>query len=121
MNVKSNNDLLLELIPVFQKIYDTAKSAKNDTFVKNVILQLQKYPNLIEPLNKRIKEILADGIKEDTPRYIRFILNEDVLEYEPKEEKKKKAAPPKTEKKEIETKDPMEEILKLSKTLSNDK
>jgi hypothetical protein len=32
-------------------------------------MQLQKHPNLIEPLNKRIKEILAEGMKGDTPRY----------------------------------------------------
>jgi hypothetical protein len=30
---------------------------------KEVIIQLQKHPNLIEPLNKRIKEILAEGMK----------------------------------------------------------
>lgn len=120
MNVKTTNDLLLELIPLFQSIYETTSKPKNDAFVKDVILQLQKYPNLIEPLNKRIKEILSEGMKNDTPRYIRFILNEDVIAYNPKADKtKKSAAKPKEEKE--ETPDPMEEILKLSKTLGSDK
>ena len=120
MNVKTTTDLLLELIPVFQTIYETSTKPKNDAFVKNVILQLQKFPNLIEPLNKRIKEILAEGMKSDTARYIRFILNEDVVGYNPKSDKAKKtAAKPKEEKEEAP--DPMEEILKLSKTLTNDK
>ena len=117
MNVKTTTDLLLELIPVFQTIYETSTKPKNDAFVKNVILQLQKFPNLIEPLNKRIKEVLAEGMKNDTARYIRFILNEDVVGYNPKSDKTKKAAAKPKE----EAPDPMEEILKLSKTLTNDK
>lgn len=120
MNVKTTTDLLLELIPLFQSLFETTTKPKNDAFVKDVILQLQKYPNLIEPLNKRIKEILAEGIKNDTSRYIRFILNEDVIAYNPKTDKTQKAtAKPKEEK--PEAPDPMEEILKLSKTLSNEK
>jgi hypothetical protein len=59
---------------------------------KDVILKLQKNPNLIEPLNKRIKEILAEGMKNDT-RYIRFILNEDVIAYNPKTDKKNHKRP----------------------------
>jgi plasmid replication initiation protein len=114
MNVKTTNDLLLELIPVFQTIYETNTKPKNDSFVKDVILQLQKHPNLIEPLNKRIKEVLAEGMKNDTPRYLRFILNEDVIAYNPKVEKKA-AAKPKPGSTEEERPDPMEEILKLSK------
>ena len=114
MNVKTTNDLLLELIPVFQTIYETSTKPKNDSFVKEVILQLQKHPNLIEPLNKRIKEVLAEGMKNDTPRYIRYILNEDVIAYNPKGDKKA-AAKPKAEPTEEERPDPMEEILKLSK------
>jgi hypothetical protein len=114
MNIKTTNDLLLELIPVFQTIYETSTKPKNDSFVKDVILQLQKYPNLIDPLNKRIKEILAEGMKNDTARYIRFILNEDVIAYNPKGDKKA-AAKPKTEPTEEERPDPMVEILKLSK------
>jgi hypothetical protein len=120
MNVKTTNDLLLELIPLFQSIYETTSKPKNDAFIKEVIMQLQKYPNLIEPLNKRIKEILAEGMKGDTPRYIRFILNEDVIAYHPKTGKTKKATAKPQEEKE-EAPDPMEEILKLSKTLSTDK
>lgn len=120
MNVKTTNDLLLELIPLFQSLFETSSKPKNDSFVKEVLLQLQKYPNLIEPLNKRIKEILAEGMKSDTPRYIRFILNEDVMGYNPKKDKTQKAAAkPKEEK--PEAPDPMEEILKLSKVLSNEK
>jgi plasmid replication initiation protein len=114
MNVKTTNDLLLELIPVFQTIYETSTKPKNDSFVKEVILQLQKHPNLIDPLNKRIKEVLAEGMKNDTARYIRFILNEDVIGYNPKGDKKA-AAKPKAEPTEEERPDPMEEILKLSK------
>lgn len=91
MNFKTTSDLLLELIPLFQTIYETSAKPKNDAFIKDVILQLQKYPNLIEPLNKRIKEILAEGMKNDTPRYIRFILNEDVIAYNPKADKTKKS------------------------------
>lgn len=120
MNVKTTNDLLLELIPVFQSLYETNSKPKNDTFVKNVIMQLQKHPNLIEPLNKRIKEILAEGMKNDTPKYIRYILNEDVIAYNPKADKTKKTAA-KPAKEKTEEPDPMEEILKLSKTLSNEK
>lgn len=41
--------------------------------LKNVILQVQKHSNLIEPLNKRIKEIMAKKIKSDTAKYVRFI------------------------------------------------
>jgi hypothetical protein len=59
-------------------------------------------------------------MKKDTPRYIRFILNEDVIGYNPKTDKSKKAAAKPKEKK-PEAPDPMEEILKLSKTLSNEK
>lgn len=110
MNIKTTQDLLLELIPLFQSMYETNTKPKNDVFVKDVILQLQKYPDLIEPLNKRVKEILADGMKSDTARYIRFILNEDVMDYKPKENKKTAAAP-----KAEQISDPMEEILKLSK------
>jgi len=120
MNVKTTNDLLLELIPVFQTLYETSTKPKNDAFVKNVILQLQKFPNLIEPLNKRIKEVLAEGMKNDTTRYIRFILNEDVVAYNPKSDKAKKAAA-KPEKEKADVPDPMEEILKLSKTLTTEK
>jgi glycerol-3-phosphate responsive antiterminator len=47
-------------------------------------------PNLIEPLNTRIKEILAAGLY-DTQRYVRFILNEDVLSYAEKPVKEKKS------------------------------
>ena len=49
MNVKTTNDLLLELIPLFQSMYETNTKPKNDSFIKKIILQLQKYPNLIEP------------------------------------------------------------------------
>jgi hypothetical protein len=59
-------------------------------------------------------------MKNDTPRYIRFILNEDVIAYNPKGAKAKKAAAKPKEKK-VEAPDPMEEILKLSKTLSKEK
>lgn len=118
MNVKSTNDMLLELISVFRSLYNTDKMPKNDVFVKEVILQLQKYPNLIEPLNTRVKEILANGIKEDTARYIRFILNEDVIGYREKPLKTKKE--PKTRQKEgwMEKPepyaDPMDSILGLA-------
>jgi hypothetical protein len=78
MNVKLQT-ISPELIP-FQSIFETTTKPKNDAFVKEVIIQLQKHPNLIEPLNKRIKEILAEGMKSDTPRYIRFILNEDNIQ-----------------------------------------
>ena len=120
MNVKTTNDLLLELIPVFQSMYETSSKPKNDVFVKEVILQLQKYPNLIEPLNKRIKEVLAEGMKNDTPRYFRYILNEDIIAYNPKADKSKKASAKPVAKKE-EAPDPMVAILKLSKTLTTEK
>ncbi len=119
MNVKTTNDLLLELIPVFQSMYETSKKPKNDVFVKEVILQLQKHPDLIEPLNKRIKEVLSEGMKNDTPRYIRFILNEDIIGHKPKSDKPKKSAV-KSKEAELPVPDPMVEILKLSKTLSNE-
>lgn len=123
MNVKNSNDLLLELIPIFQATFETSKKPKNDVFVKELIMKLQKFPNLIEPTNKRIKEVLAEGVKSDTARYMRFILNEDVIAYDPAKEKpKKKAAKTATnsEPKE-EAPDPMVEILKLSKTMAADK
>ena len=112
LNVKSTNDMLLELIPVFRTLYNTDKMPKNDAFVKEVILQLQKYPNLIEPLNTRIREILSTGIKDDTPRYVRFILNEDVLDYTPKSTAKSTAS--KTEEKKDDPIDTMATILNLA-------
>jgi hypothetical protein len=84
-------------------------------------LQLQKHPKLIGSLNKRIEEILAEGMKNDTPRYIRYILNEDVIAYNPKADKTKKAAAKPAKEKPEEAPDPMEEILKLSKTFSKEK
>jgi plasmid replication initiation protein len=92
MNVKTTHDMLLELIPVFASLFNTLKMPKNDAYIKEVILQLQKHPNLIEPLNTRVRELLANGIKDDTQRYVRFILNEDVLGYEEKPVKEKKVA-----------------------------
>lgn len=118
LNVKTTNDLLLELIPVFRSLYNTDKMPKNDTFVNEVIIQLQKYPNLIEPLNTRVKEVLATGVKDDTARYVRFILNEDIMGYKEKPVKAKKE--PATSQKEGETEgkesdvDPMASILGLA-------
>lgn len=118
MNVKSTNDMLLELIPVFRDLFETSTKAKNDVFIKDVILQLQKYPNLIEPLNTRVKEILATGVKDDTARFIRFILNEDIMNY--KEKPVKTKIEPKTGQKEAKTEskepniDPMASILGLA-------
>jgi hypothetical protein len=56
-------------------------------------------------------------MKSDTPRYIRFILNEL---HSIQKRIKQKLLPNRKRKKE-EAPDPMEEILKLSKTLSNEK
>jgi hypothetical protein len=53
-------------------------------------------------------------MKADTPRYIRFILNEDIMGYNPKADKTKKTSTAAATKKE-ETPDLMEEILKLAK------
>ncbi|MFM2049274.1 MAG: Plasmid replication initiation protein [Bacteroidota bacterium] len=110
MNVKTTHDMLLELIPVFASLFNTLKMPKNDTYINKVILQLQKYPNLIEPLNTRIKEILSNGVKEDTQRYVRFVLNEDILSYSEKPIETKKVA--KNEEK--EPNDIMAEILGLA-------
>lgn len=115
LNVKTTSDMLLELIPVFRTLFNTDKMPKNDAFIKDVILQLQKYPNLIEGLNTRIREILLTGIKDDTPRYVRFILNEDVMGYVPKPAKTKKAS--KIE--ENKPNDVMATILDLSNNLGN--
>lgn len=118
LNVKTTTDLLLELIPVFRSLYNTDKMPKNDTFVNEVIIQLQKYPNLIEPLNTRVKEILSTGVKDDSARFIRFILNEDIMGYKEKPVKAKKES--KTSQKEGETEskepnvDPMASILGLA-------
>lgn len=117
INVKTTHDMLLELIPVFRSLYNTDKMPKNDSFINEVLLQLQKYPNLIEPLNTRVREILAPGIKDDTARYIRFILNEDILGYTQSAGKTKKKA--KTEEK--EPNDAMAAILSLSNTLGDGK
>lgn len=118
MNVRSTNDMLLELIPVFRSLFNTDKMPKNDSFIKDVILQLQKYPSLIEPLNSRVKEILATGVKDDTPRYLRFILNEDIIGYKEKPMVSKKEL--KTSQNEVKTENeepsvnPMETILGLA-------
>lgn len=117
LNVKTTNDMLLELIPVFRSLYNTDKMPKNDAFVNEVLLQLQKYPNLIEPLNTRVREILAPGVKDDTARYIRFILNEDILGYIQNPVKTKKTG----ETEEKESNDAMAAILNLSNTLGNGK
>ena len=114
MNVKTTNDMLLELIPVFRSLYNTDKMPKNDTFVNEVLLQLQKYPNLIEPLNTRIREILAPGVKDDTARYIRFILNEDILSYVEKPGKTKKLATAQAVA-EPKADNPMDAVLNLAK------
>jgi hypothetical protein len=47
-------------------------------------------------------------------------LNEDVIAFHPKKDKPNKT-PAKPKEKKEEAPDPMEEILKLSKTLSNEK
>jgi plasmid replication initiation protein len=112
MNVKTTHDMLLELIPVFQKLFNTSKMPKNDVYIKSVIEHLQRYPNLIEPLNTRIKEILANGVKEDTQRYVRFILNEDVLSYVENPARQKKVS--KNEEK--QPNDVMADILGLANT-----
>lgn len=118
LNVKTTHDMLLELIPVFEKLYQTKKQPKNESFIKKVIILLQKYPNLIEPLYTRIRDILKEGVKEDTARYIRFILNEDVLGYKHDEKKvgkqQKKKEAKKEEKKEAEADNVMQHILGLS-------
>ena len=113
MNVKTTHDMLLELIPVLASLFNTLKMPKNDAFINNVIQHLQLYPNLIEPLNTRIREILANGIKEDTQRYVRFILNEDILKYSEKPIATKK--PSKIEEKEP-VNDVMADILGLAKS-----
>jgi hypothetical protein len=56
-------------------------------------------------------------MKSDTPRYIRFILNEDVIAFNPKATKKSCQT---SERKRTST-GPNGEILKLSKTLSKEK
>ncbi|CAM4105550.1 Plasmid replication initiation protein [Flavobacterium branchiophilum] len=111
LNVKTTNDMLLELIPVFRALYNTDKMPKNDVFIKDVLLQLQKYPSLIEPLNTRIREILATGVKDDTARYVRFILNEDILNYTEKPTKPKGG---KVSEKEKQPNDAMIDILGLA-------
>ena len=118
MNVRSTNDMLLELIPVFRSVFNTDKMPKNDVFIRNVIIQLQRYPNLIEPLNSRVKDILSAGVKDDSARYLRFILNEDVIGYKEKPIITKKE--PKTSKNEAKTEskepdaNPMVTILGLA-------
>jgi hypothetical protein len=112
MNVKTTYDMLLELIPVFASLFNTSKMPKNDVYIKSIIEHLQRYPNLIEPLNTRIKEILANGVKEDTQRYVRFILNEDVLSYVENPAKQKKVS--KNEEK--QPNDVMADILGLANT-----
>jgi plasmid replication initiation protein len=112
MNVKTTHDMLLELIPVFASLFNTSKMPKNDVYIKSVIEHLQRYPNLIEPLNTRIKEILANGVKEDTQRYVRFILNEDVLSYVENPARQKKVS--KNEEK--QPNDVMADILGLANT-----
>jgi hypothetical protein len=59
-------------------------------------------------------------MKGDTPRYIRFILNEDVIAFHPKKDKPNKA-PAKPKEKKEDAPDPMEDILKLTKTLGVEK
>lgn len=119
LNVKTTNDMLLELIPVFQSLYNTNKMPKNDVFIKEVILKLQKFPELIEPLNTRIRDILATGIKEDTARYIRFILNEDIMNYKPSSKAAKTTTKAKDQKQiEKEQEEIMETILGLSDKLA---
>jgi hypothetical protein len=40
MNVKTTNDLPLELIPLFQSLFETSSKPKNDAFIK-MLFQLQ--------------------------------------------------------------------------------
>jgi hypothetical protein len=96
MNVKPH-DLLLELIP-FQSIRNH-NQAKKWFFHKRSYIQLK--PNLIEPLNKRIKEILAEGMKtthQDTFVYFEWRCYHSIKADKTKKKllpnrKKKKEAP----------------------------
>ena len=56
-------------------------------------------------------------MKSDSPRYIRFILNEDIIAYKSKSAKAKQAVS-KAREEQPEVPDPMIEILNLSKTLT---
>jgi hypothetical protein len=114
MNVKTTHDMLLELIPIFQKLFDTSKKSKNDVFIKEVLLKLQRHPDLIEHLHKRVNEILnKNGEGNDAVILIRYILNEDVVAYAEKSAETKKAS--KTEEKQpSKPNDAMAEILGLA-------
>ena len=65
-----------------------------------------------------MKEILSSGVKDDTARYVRFILNEDIIGYKEKPVKTKNE--PKTSQKEADKEkqepnvDPMVTILGLA-------
>jgi len=118
MNVKTTNDMLLELIPVFQRLFETSKMPKNDNFIKEVIVKLQRYPNLIEHLHKRVREITSkNGEGVDAVILIRYILNEDIMGYvekpvETKKVSKIKENTPETANKTVN--DAMIEVLKLA-------
>jgi hypothetical protein len=120
LNVKTTKDLLLELIPFFQGLFETTKKPKNDTFINQVIIKLQLHPNLIEPLNVRVKKLIAKGIDEETPILMRYILNEDIIGYEPVSEVKKPIKSPKKEsvKEEVKPNDAMATLFKLADSKS---
>lgn len=120
LNVKTTKDLLLELIPFFQGLFETTKKPKNDAFINQVIIKLQLHPNLIEPLNVRVKKLIAKGIDEETPILMRYILNEDIIGYEPIAEVKKPIKSPKKESVKEVTKpnDAMATLFKLADSKS---
>jgi hypothetical protein len=108
---RKNSDLLLELIPLSKFIWIATKP-KKWCFCKSYSAAAE-IPKFDQNLWTNVSKILAEGMKNDTSRYIRFILNEDVA-YNQKQIKQKKLLPNRREKRRHRTNG---KILKLSKTL----
>lgn len=89
VNLPNTEDLLRRTLIILQELFEVTKKKKNADKIALVISKLQKNPNLIPQIYKRITEILASGISEPIV-LITHVLNEDVLKHVEKPVEKEK-------------------------------
>jgi hypothetical protein len=116
MNVKTTNDLLLEL--ALFKVYLKLAPNQKWCFCKDVILQLQKYPNLIEVKQTYQRNFSGRNEKRHTKIHSFYFWMRCNCIQSKSDKTKKAAAKPKEEKRRRRI---QWRILKLSKTLTTEK
>lgn len=82
--VVNNNKRLLDLHQYLNNLFEVSKKPKNELFIKKVVSALQRNPDLISKIHTRLRKMSEVDPELITERYIRFILNEDVIEYDSK-------------------------------------